>query len=214
MKPPAKICICLGEIDRKVALDVVKTEPLCELRLDLMPEFEPLDELLSAGAKCVVTCRPNPRQLDSVRLALLKRAILHPAYAIDLDLDDPLYPDLKEAILIAGVKLILSYHNFSDTPGIKILEELRESAFEAGADIFKIATLTTSKNDIINLLSLLEDNRLQIIVGMGELGKVVRVTAPYLGSLFTYVGTANSSTAPGQLDIAQLRKCWQILGEP
>ena len=214
MKAPSKICICLGDIDRSTALEVLKSEALCELRLDLLQEIEPFAELLTAGAKLVVTCRPNGKQPDSIRVELFKAAIKHAVYAIDLDLDDPLLPSLKEQILSSHVKLILSYHNFLNTPEIEKLNELRDSAFNTGANIFKLATQVNNKNDVIRLLSLLEDKREQIIIGMGELGKVVRVTAPYLGSVFSYVGTSNSKTAPGQLSSLELKECWKILGEP
>jgi len=214
MKPPAKFCVCIGDIERRAALEVLKSEALCELRLDLLSEVEPLDQLLNAGSELVVTCRPNERQTDAARYALYKSAIEHPVYAVDLDIEDPLLTDLKELILISGTKLILSYHNFSDTPGAVKLNEIRESAFSAGADIFKLAAFINSRSDIIRLLSLLEDKREQIIIGMGELGKIVRLTAPYLGSLFTYVSTPNAETAPGQLETSQLKECWQILGEP
>lgn len=214
MKAHSKICICLGDIDRKAALAELKSEALCELRLDLLQEIEPFSELLMAGAKLVVTCRPNNKQSNSVRLELFKRAIEHAVYAIDLDLDDPLLPSLREQILSSKTRLILSYHNFLDTPEGEKLNELRNSAYNTGAHIFKLATKVNSKNDVIRLLSLLEDEREQIIVGMGELGKIVRVTAPYLGSLFSYVGTKDSKTAPGQLSSSELKECWKILGEP
>ena len=214
MKPPSKICVCIGDIERKTALEVLRSEALCELRLDLLKQVEPFDELLNAGAKLIVTCRPNEKQSTTARFAMLKRAIEHPVYAIDLDLVDPLLQDLKEPINTSGAKLILSHHDYSDTPGIERLNELRNSAFEEGADIFKIAALPNTKSDAIRLLSLLEDKREQIVVGMGELGKIVRLAAPYLGSLFTYVSTAGAETAPSQLENSQLKECWRILGEP
>ena len=214
MKGLSKICFCIGDLERKVALETLSSQELCELRLDLMPNFEPLDELLDCRAKCVVTCRENSHQTISERKLLFLKAIQHSAYAIDLDLGDPLCAEVKELILSSDTKLILSYHNFTETPEITALREIRESAFKNGAEIFKLATLTKTKVDVLNLLSLLEDSREQIIIGMGELGKIVRVVAPYLGSLFTYVGTSNSKTAPGQLESAELKKCWQILGEP
>jgi len=214
MKAPSKICVCLGEIDRKAALEILTTESLCELRLDLMPEIQPLEELFSAGAKCVVTCRHNDKQKNSERHAFFDKAVQNKVYAIDFDMEDPLLADLKRSILGAGIKLILSHHNYSETPPIENLKGIRNAAFNAGANIFKLASKVNTKNDVIHLLSLLEDEREQIIIGMGELGKIVRVTAPYLGSLFTYVSSANAETATGQLDASQVKQCWQILGEP
>jgi len=214
MKVPSKICVCLGEIDRKAALRSLESESFCELRLDLLKEIEPLEELLTAGAKLVVTCRPNENQSDETRLSLLQHAISQEVYAVDLDLDDPLFSDLRESVLISNTKLILSYHNFLETPETNFLHSLRDSAFSKGANIFKLATQVNTKSDIIKLLALLEDQREQVVIGMGELGRIVRVTAPYLGSLFSYAGTINSTTAPGQLSILELKECWKILGEP
>lgn len=214
MKVPSKICVCLGDLDRKSALEVLHSEALCELRLDLLPEIEPFSELLSTQAKLVITCRPSNKYSDSTRLGFFRTALKNSVYAIDLDLDDSLLPSLKEEILSSETKLILSYHNFLNTPDHQELHELRELAFKNGANIFKLATQVNTQNDALRILSLLEDKRGQVIVGMGELGKVVRVMAPYLGSLYSYVGTPNSKTAPGQLSNLELRECWKILGEP
>jgi 3-dehydroquinate dehydratase-1 len=207
----SKICVALGNISRSEALSILKFEELCELRLDLMPEAEPIEELVKAGAKCIATCRENQSLTESKRRALLLEAVEAGVYAVDLDIGDKLITDLSPQIKKSGAQLILSHHDFAQTPLLSELISIREAAFKMGADVFKLATQVNSDKDAARLLFLLEDARKQVVIGMGELGKITRIAAPFLGSLFTYVSPPNSKTAPGQLEADELRSIWSTI---
>ena len=53
---------------------------------------------------------------------------------------------------VLGVKLILSYHNFKETPDRDFLAEKLTLAGKMGGDIAKIAVMPQDSNDVLTLL--------------------------------------------------------------
>lgn len=98
-----------------------------------------------------------------------------------------------------GVKLIVSAHFFKSTPSLARLETLRERAFAAGADVFKVATLTRTLPDVLTLASLLVRSPGQSlsVMGMGEFGKLSRTLLACGGSVLNY-GFLDAVQVPGQ----------------
>lgn len=56
-------------------------------------------------------------------------------------------------------KVILSSHNFQNTPSDGELENTLQQMWKAGADVAKIATTATDVNDCARLLTLLETSQ-------------------------------------------------------
>ena len=98
-----------------------------------------------------------------------------------------------------GVKLIVSAHFFKSTPGLARLETLRDRAFAAGADIFKVATLARTLPDVLTLATLLARSpRLPLsVMGMGKFGKLSRPLLACAGSVLNY-GFLDKVQVPGQ----------------
>ena len=98
-----------------------------------------------------------------------------------------------------GVRLILSAHFFKTTPGLSRLESLRDRAFAAGADIFKVATLTRTLPEVLTLASLLarSPHRALSVMGMGAFGKLSRPLLACAGSVLNY-GYLDAVQVPGQ----------------
>jgi len=102
--------------------------------------------------------------------------------------------------------LIISHHNYQNTPTLDTLFELSSKIKESGADIVKIATTINTKQDIINLLFFTEKYKNPVItIGMGLYGLITRVIAPIFGSLITY-GFVNRPYAPGQPSVSFLKR--------
>lgn len=110
------------------------------------------------------------------------------------------------------VTVVLSYHNLTATPGDADLDRLVNAAAVDGADIVKIATICTARQDALRLLSLAThtDTVPIAVVGMGPLGAAVRVVAPAFGSVLGYA-SLSGATATGQVPVDDLRKAWAIL---
>ncbi|HBR16550.1 MAG: type I 3-dehydroquinate dehydratase [Deltaproteobacteria bacterium RIFCSPLOWO2_12_FULL_43_16] len=97
-------------------------------------------------------------------------------------------------------KVIVSYHNFKNTPEQKKLEAIIKNSKKAGGDIVKIAAFAKNKKDIIRLASLAASHSGIITIAMGSMGIVSRILFPMLGSLLTYCSVTKSS-APGQISL-------------
>lgn len=135
----------------------------------------------------------------SNRKRLYELFLPHAAF-IDIELRSlrALSPILDQA-RARGVKIILSYHNFHTTPARSRLSELVCRAADAGADVIKIATTTSTPRDLANLLSIFQRTS-QIplsVMGMGQLGKVSRLLFARAGSVLNY-GFLDKAQVPGQ----------------
>ncbi|MBI5588217.1 MAG: type I 3-dehydroquinate dehydratase [Deltaproteobacteria bacterium] len=102
-------------------------------------------------------------------------------------------------------QVIISYHDFKSTPGVKVLREIVKKGIRNGGEIVKVATLVKGPEDLRNLARILSDFNNLIVIGMGEKGAASRVFFPMLGSLLTY-GSIAGSTAPGQLTLKDIKK--------
>ncbi|MEE4113436.1 MAG: type I 3-dehydroquinate dehydratase [Desulfobacteraceae bacterium] len=122
---------------------------------------------------------------------------------------------LRSVCRPAGVKLILSYHDFEHTPDSNALVQKLLEAEQAGADIAKVAVMPRDTQDVLTLLNATHLARQQlkiplIAISMGHMGVITRIAGGLFGSDITFAsGTA--TTAPGQLPIMDLHKAWSVL---
>lgn len=108
-------------------------------------------------------------------------------------------------------KVILSSHDFNETPE---LEEMLARFFvmqDLGADMMKLAVMPQSEEDVFSLLevaTLMRDSYGEIpfiALSMGQLGATTRICGGEFGSVITFAAGKNVSS-PGQLDAATLRE--------
>ncbi len=132
--------------------------------------------------------------------------------AIDVELFHP-KEGVMRIIKLAhdhGIKVIMSSHDFKQTPtDCEIYYRLHRMA-DLGADVAKIAVMPQNPADVLTLLSATHqaNEKLDlplITMAMGDLGKVTRIAGAVFGSALTF-GTVGTASAPGQLSIADLRQ--------
>ena len=186
---------------------------LIELRLDY---FEILDVPL---LKELVSFYPIPmiftlrsasqgghyKHSEKLRLSILEKlASLNPTY---LDIEYNVPKDFIENISLnyPTIKIILSYHNFEDTPEdlVKVYQDMALTP----AFFYKIAVTAKNSVDALRLLHFAKTlNRRNIIpISMGSYGQITRIIAPVIGSPLTYACLEDTSiTAPGQLTAEEL----------
>lgn len=111
----------------------------------------------------------------------------------------------------AGVLLVASFHDFSNTPTrFDILQKL--GAGQAlGADIAKVAVMPHSPEDLLSLLGATTDAarilKIPVItMAMGELGALTRTHGGLFGNSLTFAVGANAS-APGQVPVEEIKRC-------
>jgi 3-dehydroquinate dehydratase-1 len=135
---------------------------------------------------------------------------------VDYELSNPSdrVGKVRTAVRQSGAKLILSYHNFRDTPPLDLLSEKFSQAERFGADIAKVAVMPTTVRDVLTLLAatLTASESLNIPVismSMTGLGSLSRMFGWVFGSAVTFAVGAGGS-APGQLPIEDLRTVLEI----
>lgn len=102
------------------------------------------------------------------------------------------------------IKLVVSYHNYVETPDDKKLEEIISFMKKNNPDIYKISTFCKSDSDAIRLIDLLsklkEGNLKYIVLGMGAKGIITRIAGVLLGNEINFAPISlEDKSAPGQL---------------
>lgn len=215
------ICVSIGERSVEGCLKAIKAPgnpELAEIRIDMLerPDEAGVRRIFSPrpgsrNAKLIATCRPG-KLPDGERKALLLAAIGAGAAFVDVEVEagDAYKHDIAAAAKANGCAVIVSFHDYSGTPGRGELKQVLDWCFESGADIAKIACNVNSEADCARLLGLLDDKRKVAVVGMGARGRVVRVVAPLLGSQLAFASAGRGKeTAEGQLTQEQMRKAWE-----
>ncbi len=106
--------------------------------------------------------------------------------------------------------LMLSYHNFKETPSEEFLVDKICEANRLGADIPKIAVMPHNYGDVLKVLNSTYRARKTLIetplvtVSMGDMGQVSRAYGGLFGSDLTFA-VGKESSAVGQISLAQLR---------
>jgi 3-dehydroquinate dehydratase-1 len=203
------ICVSLAEKDPNVCLEILEKVDMAEIRIDLA-EFsdEDIMKIFSARKKLIATCRPGKYSL-SERIRKLKLAIESGATFLDIEYEaeDDFRNEMMEYAHARQCDVILSYHNYEMTPELDELEKIMNKCFELGADMAKIATMVRVNRDNSKILSLYKAPGRLVAIGMGELGKISRIVAPFLGAEFTYASlTDDNATAPGQISYNKLNQ--------
>ncbi len=156
---------------------------------------------------------------DAARLGLYTRFL---PYAMLMDTEIRSAVAMTPAVAAAreaGVKAVLSYHNFEVFPGMETLREQMGKARELGADIGKLAVWLEREEDLAAMVSLCGEVSLAALpspapdpaafrvslMGMGPLGKVSRPRLALAGSVLNY-GFLREANAPGQWPVGELRR--------
>jgi 3-dehydroquinate dehydratase-1 len=129
--------------------------------------------------------------------------------------EPPHVREVRELSRSCGVKLILSFHDFNETPPLAVLNQRFAEAERLGADIAKVAVMPRDMGDVLTLLTatLQSSRKLGIPVvsmSMGGQGALTRLCGWAFGSAMTFAVGENSS-APGQLPIEDVEAGLAIL---
>lgn len=203
------ICVSISTKNVDQCMDMIRDEEMAEIRLDLTEfEGEAIKEVFAQEVKLIATLRPGRIDEDK-RIQLLKLAINSGASYVDIEYEAGI-KYRKELVQVAqehGCQVIISYHNFNETPSRNELERIVSDCFFYGADVAKIATQVNDSKDVANLFSLYGSSKRIVALGMGNAGKITRVLATMMGAEFTFAAPDNGrGTAPGQLKKSELKR--------
>ncbi|KAK9906781.1 hypothetical protein WJX75_007923 [Coccomyxa subellipsoidea] len=198
-----------------------------ELRLDFLKDINLLDpaptlkRLLDAceavKLPAIITFRPaweggQFKGPEPLRLAVLKYAAVLGAHYVDVEYLAANFFFASEGEVPLSTKVILSHHDYDETPSDEILEALVGEMFKGGADIAKIATTAQQIEDSARMLALPGKSSGPVIaLAMGEKGLTSRLLAPKFGGYLTFGALSPTQTsAPGQPTVTELRNLYRL----
>lgn len=123
---------------------------------------------------------------------------------------------VKEVVKKHGVKLVLSNHDFKQTPPEEEIVASMKACRDLGADVAKIAVMPRSFTDVLTLARATYRARTQevdiplITVSMGDMGSITRVLGGEFGSDLSFLCSSGAS-GPGQIDIEEFREMTRML---
>ncbi|MBR3070754.1 type I 3-dehydroquinate dehydratase [Fibrobacter sp.] len=118
------------------------------------------------------------------------------------------FNELRELAEPKGVKILVSEHNFTRIPGDLELKNYLTDVKRIKADGIKIAAMSNTDEDCTRLYKFAKKAKgfkLIAAFGMGETGKISRIWSLKEGANLTY-GSIGKAAAPGQIDVALMRK--------
>ncbi|MDR1198970.1 MAG: type I 3-dehydroquinate dehydratase [Prevotellaceae bacterium] len=203
------ICVSIIEQDIDKCIEILKQCEMAELRLDkIQPGIPELKKLLAFDIPIIATCRAGIYDNDK-RLELLTAAIKNGAGYVDIELesDENYRKMLINAADYYNCKIIISYHNFNETPDIDTLKNIVARAKALNPDLIKIVTYAQTADDNSTVLSLYQNESQIVAFAMGESGKESRIRSLMLGSPFIYAACEKGcESAAGQMTVDELKK--------
>ncbi|KAK4284941.1 hypothetical protein QN277_001705 [Acacia crassicarpa] len=211
---------------------------IVEIRLDCLRSFNPASDLQTlikrSPLPTLVTCRPiwegGQYEGDEIkRQNALRLAMEFGADYIDVELQ--VAHDFISSIhgkKPGKFKVIVSSHNFHNTPSSETIGNLVASIQATGADIAKIVTTALDITDCARIFQITVHSHIPVIgIVMGERGLISRLLSPKFGGYLTYAALETGAiSAPGQptakdlLELYNFRlirpdtKVYGIIGKP
>ncbi len=190
---------------------------LIELRIDGLRDPTGWEKLLPPKVPVILTNRPERegggfKGDENKRVEVLLQGIAREVSCIDIELSTP--EPLRERVISqakkSGVTVLISHHDFSTTPSIKVLIEMTKRLARAGCDLAKIVTFAEDRKDALRILDFLAQVQDEVAIpliafAMGDAGRITRIAAPVFGSPIVYAA-AGEATAPGQFDVATMKR--------
>lgn len=203
-----------------------KGPDLIELRADFLSEINDIKNVVNlvnsmmdkTDIPLLFTIRSSREGGEEIALnelevlKLLKEICVRTdVYMIDYEVDNQ-SQNITELIDCAkkyDKKIILSYHNFKQTPSDDVLIEKVIKMAGLRADHAKIAVMPNKERDVFRLLELTQQLTSEVSIplttmSMGEKGKISRSLGWIYGSKITFAVGVKSS-APGQIEIGLLK---------
>jgi 3-dehydroquinate dehydratase I len=187
----------------EVRLDLTDGDPLETLDVIRRSTFQPIiatNRLAAEGGLFEGS--------EKDRIDLLIEASKYADY-VDIELRSILGSDFMSRV---NKPVIVSYHDFLRTPLREEMQAMLDEMKGTGATMAKIAVTPMSLKDNLKILDFLLDADMPLcVIAMGQLGRHLRAVAPIYGSLLTF-GYISEPTAPGQMNVADLRAAMRLLG--
>lgn len=134
---------------------------------------------------------------------------------LEVDHDPALIRHVRQVTHAHEVRLILSYHNSSYTPGTEHLIDRFLEAERLGADVAMVQVRPRNRVDVLRLLMATAEADTKahiplISMSIGPLGAVSRIVGGLFGSTLSFA-VGERASAPGQVPIGDLVAAFDVL---
>ena len=191
----------------------LKKSDYAEIRFDFLnPNLVPdaLQQIKKDLRKCVCTLRPVSEGgkfsgSEKNRISIMKLIAEYNPFLLDIELNSlSKNKNLQRYLKSTGTDILLSWHNFKQTPDTSVLKK-KLAQMKKFSNNIKIVTMAKSVNDATRVLSLYKNNNTKLIAfSMGNYGKISRILCLFLGSPYTYV-SLGKPVAPGQFSVDEVK---------
>lgn len=175
------------------------------------------------GKPMIVTFRTKAeggaRAISDADYGALNQALLQGGFAQLLDVemfrDRQVVAGLVKAAHAAGVKVVMSSHDFRATPPREEIVSRLLQQEAMGADVLKIAVMPRDAGDVLTLLDATwqvrqRSDRPLLTMSMGGTGVVSRLAGETFGQAMTF-GMIGTPSAPGQVEVEPLRSVLDVI---
>jgi 3-dehydroquinate dehydratase-1 len=195
---------------------------LIEIRLDSLTSFDGVADIASCTkTPLIATNKPvafggkyNGTEPD--RQQVLLTAARNGFEYVDVDLGTQNQTELIAKVHELKAKVVVSFHDFVQTPALSVLHGIFVDQVALGADVCKLVTTAQKVEDnltVLQFVSGVSKKGKVVCFAMGELGKASRLLSPVFGAFFTFASLGeNMKTANGQLTIQELHQAYTALG--
>ena len=191
----------------------LKKSDFVEIRFDFLnPNLIPdaLHLIKKDLRKCVCTLRPVSEGgkfsgSEKNRISILKLIAEYNPYLLDIEFNTlSKNKSLRLYLKNTGTDILVSWHNFKQTPGISVLKK-KLFQMKKFSNNIKIVTMAKSINDATRVLSLYRNNSTKLIAfSMGNHGRMSRILCLFFDSPYTYV-SLGKPVAPGQFSVDEVK---------
>ena len=212
-----KICASVAEKTPKrlkqTLTKALKKSDYAEIRFDFLnPNLVPdaLQQIKKDLRKCVCTLRPVSEGgkfsgSEKNRISIMKLIAEYNPFLLDIELNSlSKNKNLQRYLKSTGTDILLSWHNFKQTPDTSVLKK-KLAQMKKFSNNIKIVTMAKSVNDATRVLSLYKNNNTKLIAfSMGNYGRISRILCLFLGSPYTYA-SLGKPIAPGQFSVDEVK---------
>jgi 3-dehydroquinate dehydratase-1 len=219
-------------LQQAAAIAASTSTDLAEWRIDYLDIATDAPALVALGTRIarvldgkpmIVTFRTQTeggsKPIRDVDYAALNAALLRGGFAQMIDVEMFRDPAVVAALVAqahqAGVKVVMSSHDFHATPPREeiVARLLRQEAL--GADVLKIAVMPHDAGDVLALLDATwqvrqRSSRPLLTMSMGGTGVVSRLAGETFGQALTF-GMIGTPSAPGQVEVERLQSVLQVI---
>lgn len=189
---------------------------MAEIRLDRcdLSDEEIEDLFANTDTPLIATCRiveVGAREAER-RLGVAIRAGARFA-DLEVEADAGFSKRFRSMCEECGTEIIRSFHDFSLTPDLEYLQQVRDRCYRYGADIAKIVTTARTADDAARVMALygvggpVAEDRGLLAFAMGPAGRSTRIDCLKAGAPFSYASLSDDeATASGQIDYITMHR--------